>query len=252
MQSGDLRLSLLVLAVTSPLLAGFNGGRGPETEALMGVGIGSVVTGPDRDNHGEVGVQLLQKFWHHPYDHRAPWLGISASWLTFPAGGDVGNQMLTVGFMGGVVTQWGEFGLGAALFGDLTDVGIQVPLPIVRVAAGVPGRFKVRFGVLDDAPTWTTGGMMHWDLVLSLPFDKVWAPQLTVGARMDMYGVPSGRFPLEVFLGIEPRLGRHVRIGLFGALGDGMGGAPTFHASLRLGLQFGKGVTSDSRPLPPS
>lgn len=245
-----MRRQLVVLVLCFPLLLGFRGTKGPETEWGFGVGIGSVVTGSDRDNHGEIGVQVQHKFRNHPYDHRSGWLGLSASWLTYPAGGDLGNQMLTVGFMGGLVASWGELGGGLALFGDVTDVGLQIPLPIVRLVVGQPDRFVFRFGVLDDSPTWTTGGMMHWEGVLAVPFDKVWAPRLTFGARLDMYGSGFSRFPLELYLGVEPRIGRHVRIGVFGALGDGAGGPPTFELAARVTFAAGEGVLSDERPQP--
>lgn len=239
---------LLALPV---LLCGFTGNVGRESEFYAGVGIGQIKTAVDNDQYGEVGGTWRFKFRHFPYDDLAAWIQFGASWTTFPQGGALGNQVWVIQYMGGLVRDWGEFGGGFALVGDQTGTGPMFVLPSIRLRIGRHDMVQFGFGVLDEAPYWASGGVMHFEAIVAMPFQKVWAPRARIGGRMNPYA-PVDRTPIELFGGIEVRLGRHIRIGVEASLGDGgePGGEPSFTLSGKLGGAVGPGTRSDKRPQP--
>jgi hypothetical protein len=236
--------------VLAPSLSGFTGHVGQEAVANVGVGIGRIGSPFDTDAMGEIGGHFRFKFRNFPYDDRAGWLQVGASWNTYPTGGDFGNQLLTIQYMGGIVENWGEIGGGFALFGDLTSVGAMLVLPCLRIRVGEPDRVQFGFGMVDEAPYWTRGGLIHWEGIFAIPWEKIWAPRARIGARLNPYAALE-RFPLELFGGVEFRLGRHVRVGVDGSLGDGGSGLPpSFTAALNVGMAVGKGTKTDVEPKP--
>ncbi len=240
----------LALLLLLPLLCGFTGNKGVESVSHAGVGIGTVRTVDDADNYGEVGADFAFKFRHFPYDDLSGWFQVGASYMTFPEGGALGNQIITIQAIGGVVKNWGTVGLGFVLVGDVTGIGPIGMLPSVKLRIGPPSKVQFGFGVFDEAPYWTRSGVMHFDGIFTVPFDKIWAPRLRIGGRLNPYDAGL-RVPIELTGGVEARIGRHVRIGVDGSLGDGgFGNPPSFTASVRVGVAVGKGTKSDVLPQP--
>jgi hypothetical protein len=169
--------------------------------------------------------------------------------MTFPTGGDFGNQILALSALAGATEAWGQWGVGFALTGDITGTGPMIPVPAGHLRLGRANRVQFGFGAFDDMPLWKAGGMLHWEAILSAPFDKTWAPLVTVGARLDVYGILDGRQPLSVWGGIEPKLGRHLRIGVFGSIGPGTVQVPSWQVSARVTTAFGPGTTSGKAPI---
>jgi hypothetical protein len=241
----------LPLLFAALLLTGFTGDKGAESEVYVGGGIGRISTPFDADNYGEIGGTWRHKFRNFPYDDLAGWFQIGASWSTYPTGGNLGNQLLTIQLMGGTVKNYGEFGAGFVLTGDLTGVGPMLLLPSFRLRLGDHDKAQFGFGMFDEAPYWSGGGLLHFEGIFAVPFEKIWAPRLKIGGRMNAYGAGE-RFPLELYGGAEAHLGRHVRLGIEGSLGDGgvPGGEPSFTAAVKVGGAFGKGTKSGVRPTP--
>jgi hypothetical protein len=244
-------LPLCLVALSLPLLVGFTGDKGVEAETYVGFGIGNVRTAIDDDPFGEIGGSFRFKFRNFPYDDKAGWIGVAASWHTWPQGSQIGNQLLTILWEGGVVYDWGEFGGGIVVFGELTGVGQLFVLPSVRLRAGDHERVQFGFGMADDAPFWSAGGLMHWEGIFAIPWDKLWAPRVKIGVRVNPYPfVPDERVPIELFGGVEARIGRHVRVSVEGSLGDGGGPGlpPSFTAAVKIGAAVGKGTKSGIKP----
>lgn len=247
-----MRLRFAALLLTLPLLlSGFTGNVGPESEFYVGLGIGQVKTDLDNDRYGEVGGTWRLKFRHFPYDDTAPWVQFGMSWSTYPTGGNLGNQVWAFQYMGGFVKNWGEFGAGFVLVGDSTGTGPFFLTPSFRLRLGPQDRFQFGFGVMDEAPYWSTGGVLHFEAIVTVPFEKIWAPKLKIGGRLNLYA-PFERTPLELFGGVEARLGRHLRVGVEASLGDGgsAGSEPSFTVALKLGGAVGPGTKSDRKPEP--
>jgi hypothetical protein len=243
----------LLLALSLPFLVGFTGDKGVEAEAYVGFGVGNVRTAIDDDPLGEIGGSFRFKFRNFPYDDKAGWLGVGVSWHTWPQGSQIGNQLLTILWEGGLVYEWGEFGGGFVVFGELTGVGPLFVLPSVRLRVGQHDRVQFSFGMADDAPFWTAGGLIHWEGIFAIPWDKVWAPRVKVGARVNPYPfVPGERVPIELVGGVEVRLGYHIRISIEAAVGDGGGQGlpPSFSTAVKVGAAIGKGTKSGIRPVP--
>jgi len=232
-------------------LSGFTGYVGPESEFYAGVGIGRVNTAFDSDSYGEVGGTWRYKFKHFPYDDLAAWVQFGGSWTTYPQGGNFGNQVWTLQYMGGIRKNFGELGGGFVLTGDSTGIGPLLVLPSFRLRLGPHDRIQFGFGMLDEAPYWATGGVMHFEGIFTVPFEKIWSPRLKIGIRLNLYA-PAERFPLELFGGAEARLGRHVRVAVEGSVGDGgiPGGEPSFTVSAKVGGAVGPGTRSDRYPEP--
>jgi len=243
--------ALAFVAAAPSLLCGFTGNVGAEAVAYAGVGIGTAQSIDDADSFGEVGGHFRYKFRNFPYDDLSGWLQVGASWTTYPSGGDLGNQLLTIQYLGGMRRNWGEVGGGLAIFGDVSGIGPMLVLPCIRIRVGEADRVQFGFGMVDEAPVWTSGGLMHWEGIFAVPFKKVWAPRLKIGARLNPYS-PIERFPLELWGGVEARLGRHVRVAVDASLGDGGGTAnpPSFTALLKVGMAAGPGTKSDRKPKP--
>ena len=247
-----LRLRKLLLVLPLALaLSGFTGNVGPESEFYAGVGIGKINTPFDSDPYSEIGGTWRLKFRHFPYDDLAAWVQFGASGASYPEGGNFGNRIWTIQYMGGIRKNFGEFGAGFVLSGDETGFGPLLVLPSIRLRLGEHDRVQFGFGMLDEAPYWTTGGIMHFEGIFAVPFEKIWAPRLKIGGRLNLYA-PGERFPLELFGGAEIRFGRHVRLGIEASLGDGgvAGGEPSFTASVKLGGAVGPGTRSDRQPEP--
>ena len=246
-----IRKAVLLLALPL-LLSGFTGNVGPESEFYVGVGIGQIKTEMDNDRYGEIGGTWRYKFRHHPYDHTAPWVQFGLSWSTYPEGGMLGNQIWAIQYMGGFVKTYVEFGAGFVLTGDQTGIGPMFPLPSFRLRLGPHDKIQFGVGVMDEAPYWSSGGVLHFEAIVTAPFEKVWAPKLKIGGRMNLYA-PFERTPIELFGGVEARLGRHVRVAIEGSLGDGgtFGGEPSFTLVAKVGGAVGPGTKSDRRPQPP-
>ncbi|HCP44510.1 MAG TPA: hypothetical protein DIU15_00510 [Deltaproteobacteria bacterium] len=242
---------LLVLLLASCFLTGFTGNVGPEAEFYTGVGIGQINSEVDSDNLGEIGTTARFKFRHFPYHDLAGWVQMGASWTTYPNGGDFGNQIVSLQYMGGVVRSWGEIGGGFVLFGDTTQVGPLLVAPSFRFRIGPQDLVQFGMGVLDEAPYWTGGSVLHWEAIFALPPRKIWSARLKVGNRLNPYD-PQFRIPLEGYFGIEARLGRHIRVGLEGSLGHGgaFDDPPSFSAAFKIGGAVGPGTKSDIRPRP--
>ena len=246
-------LPLCILALALPFLVGFTGDKGVEAEATVGIGIGNQRTVTDDARLGEIGGQFRFKFRNFPYDDKAGWLGVGVSWHTWPTGSAIGNQLQTIQWEGGLVHHWGEFGGGFVVFGELTGVGPLFILPSLCLRVGEHDRVQFGFGMADDIPFWTSGGFMHWEGIFAIPWDKVWAPRLKIGARLNPYPFnPGSRAPIELYGGVEARIGYHVRIAVEGSVGDGGSPElpPSFTAAVRVGAAFGKGVRSGIRPQP--
>ena len=214
-----------------------------------GVGIGTVRTLADVDNFGEFGADFAFKFRNFPYDDLSGWMQVGASFMTFPEGGALGNQVVTMQVIGGVLKNFGYFGVGFVLSGDTTGIGPMWMLPSVKMRIGPSNKVQFGVGVLDEAPYWTTGGVLHFEGIFTVPFEKIWAPKLKIGGRMNPYD--PQRVPLELCGGVEARLGRHVRIGVDGSVGDGgFGNPPSFTVSARIGGAVGRGTKTDVKPAP--
>jgi len=252
-----LRRVLPVLALL-PFLYGFTGNVGAESEFYAGVGFGKIDTSFDSDRYGEVGGVFRYKFRNFPYDDLAGWLQFGASWTTYPTGGNYGNQIVTLQYMGGVRKNFGEFGAGFVLSGDTTGSGPLLIFPSFRMLLGEDDKVMFGFGVMDEAPFFAIANAMHLEGIFAIPWGKVWAPRVKVGARLNLY-VPGERFPLEFFTGVEVRIKRHIRIMVDASLGDGgavsQGGtdptaSPSFSVAFRVGGAVGPGVVSDRKPTP--
>ena len=252
---GGFRNRLLTLALLLPLAlmcSGFTGNVGSELEAHTFVGISKVETSFDSDSMGELGLQARYKFRNIPYDDLSIWIQVGFSWTTFPTGGNLGNQVVNLQYLGGILRNWGEIGGGFVLFGDTTEVGPMLLLPAFHLVIGRHDRVQFAMGAFDQVPLLTGIGPLHWEGIFTIPFDKIWAPRLKVGGRLNPYA-GFERLPLEFYTGVEVHLGRHVRIGVDAALGDGgqgFAGPPSFAVSLRAGVAVGKGTKSDRRPKP--
>lgn len=248
------RLASLLLGAL--LLCGFTGNTGQELEATVGVGLGRVRTLDDNDALGEIGGDLRFKFRNFPYDDTAGWLGLGASWTTYPTGGNFGNRILTIALSGGIVRSGGsggrppmEFGAGVVIFGDYTGFGLAFPLPSLRLRVGYHDRIQFDFGIVDEAPYWTGTHFMHVGVITAIPWQKIWAPRVRGGVRINPYAFEH--FPFEPYAGIEARIGRHVRIGVDASIGDGgVGNPPSFSGRVFVGTMIGKGTKSDVRPEP--
>ena len=249
--SNPLGLLLALLVFVSPGLCGFTGDVGVEAEFYAGVGLGEVATSFDIDNYGELGLTGRYKFRHFPYDDLSAWAQFGGSWTTFPTGGDFGNQVVTIQAMGGIIRHWGILGAGLALFGDSSGVGPMLVLPSIRIRIGEHDRIQFGFGMMDEAPYLSGGGPLHWEGIFAVPWDRIWAPRLKIGARLNLYAIEE-HFPLELYGGAEARLGRHIRVAIEGTLGDGgsFGDRPTFSFVAKVGAAVGKGTKSERKPRP--
>ena len=237
----------LLLAVL--MLTGFRGNRGQELEATVGVGLGRVRTLADNDSLGEIGGNLRFKFRNFPYDDMAGWIGFGASWTTYPTGGDFGNRILTIVASGGFVRNWGEFGGGIVLFGDYTGFGPVFVLPSLRLRIGPVNRIQFDFGMIDEAPYWTGHNFLHIGAIATVPWDKLWAPRIRGGVRVNPYAIDH--FPFEPYLGVEARFGAHVRVGVDASVGDGgQGNPPSFAGRFFIGTMVGKGSKTGEQPQP--
>jgi hypothetical protein len=231
-----------------PLLCGFTGNKGVESVFHAGVGIGTVRTLADSDNFGEFGGDFAFKFRNFPYDDLSGWLQVGASYMTFPDGGALGNQIVTIQLMGGVMKSFGYFGGGFVLTGDTSGIGPMGILPSIKLRVGDHDRVQFGMGMFDQAPYWSSGGVLHFEGIFTVPFEKIWAPKVKVGGRLNPYDAGQ-RVPIEFAAGIEARLGRHIRVGVDGSLGDGgFGNPPSFTVALIVGGAVGKGTKSDVKP----
>ena len=243
-------LAILLLLPLSLSLCGFTGDVGPEFEAHTFVGLSRIDTADDSDSMGELGLQARYKFRNIPYDDLSIWMQVGFSWTTFPDGGDLGNQLVNLQWLGGIRRNWGEIGGGFVMFGDTTNVGPMLLLPAFHLVVGEHDRVQFSVGALDEVPLLTGGGVLHWEGIFAIPFDKVWAPRVKIGGRLNPYA-GFERFPFEFATGIEARLGRHFRIGVDAALGDGGNGVfgpPSFAVSVKVGIAVGPGTRSERRP----
>jgi hypothetical protein len=237
------------LLLAALMLCGFRGNVGQELEISAGAGLGRVITLNDNDALGEIGGNIRFKFRHFPYDDTAGWLGVGMSWTTYPTGGDFGNRILTIAVMGGVVRTWGEFGGGIVLFGDYTGFGPVFPLPSLRLRLGPESKLQFDFGMLDEAPFWTGMNFMHIGVITSIPWEKVWAPRVRGGVRINPYSIEH--FPFEPYVGVEARAGAHFKIGIDAGIGDGgQGNPPSFSGRVYVGTMLGKGSKAGEKPLP--
>ncbi|MEE2827719.1 MAG: hypothetical protein VX498_00905 [Myxococcota bacterium] len=247
----------LVLAAS---LSGFTGNVGSETEFYVGVGLGQVETSFDSDQYGEIGGVWRHKFRNFPYHDTAAWIQVGGSWTTYPTGGNFGNQIVTLQYMGGVRKNFGEFGGGFVLSGDTTGAGPLLILPSFHMLLGSEEKVQFGFGVLDEAPFFAIANALHMEGIFRIPTKKNWRPRLRAGMRLNLYA-PGERFPMELFGGLELKIGRHFLVMLDGSIGDGgsvstggiepiRGGVPSFSAALRIGATAGPGVKSDRKPAP--
>jgi len=254
-----LGLVLSLLMLTS-VLSGFTGNVGQEAEFYAGVGIGQVDTRFDSDRYGEIGGVFRFKFRNFPYDDLAAWIQVGASWTTYPTGGNYGNQILSIQYLGGIKKNFGEFGGGFVLSGDTTGTGPLLVFPCFRMLLGKEDKAMFGFGVLDEVPLYAISNAMHMEGIFAIPSTGALRPWVKLGTRLNLY-VPGERFPLEFAAGLELRIKKQFKIMLDGSIGDGgaisTGGnqpagdlAPSFSLALRLGGALGDGVTSDRRPLP--
>jgi len=250
-------LSVLLLA---PILSGFTGNVGEEAEFYVGVGIGQVDTQYDSDRYGEIGGVFRFKFRNFPYHDLAGWMQVGASWTTYPTGGNYGNQILSIQYMGGIKRNFGEFGGGFVLSGDTTGAGPLLVFPCFRMLLGKEDKVMFGFGVLDEVPLYAISNAMHMEAIVAIPSKVAVRPWVRIGTRLNLY-VPLERFPLEFVAGLELRVKKHFKIMVDGSVGDGgsvtANGtapagdlAPSFSVALRLGGAIGPGVTSDKRPIP--
>lgn len=251
---------LVALLFLAPCLSGFSGNVGAEAEFYAGVGLGQIETQFDSDRYGEIGGAFRYKFRNFPYDDMAGWLQVGASWTTYPTGGNYGNQIVSLQYMGGIRKNFGEFGAGFVLTGDTTGAGPLLIFPCFRMLLGKEETVMFGFGVLDEIPLYAISNAMHLEGIFAIPIKGPVKPWLKVGTRLNLY-VPGERFPMEFFTGVEVRIKRHVRVMIDGSIGDGgsvsMGGvdpsgdaAPSFSVAFRLGGAVGPGVTSDRKPTP--
>lgn len=246
--------TLCALLLLAPLLSGFTGKTGQEMEFTVGVGLGQIDSAFDSDRYGEIGGAVRYKFRNFPYDDLAGWLQFGGSWTTYPTGGNYGNQIVSLQFMGGVRKNFGEFGGGFVLSGDVTDTGPMILFPCFRMLLGKREVAMFGFGVLDEVPLYAISNAMHMEAIIAIPTKVAVKPWVKVGTRLNLY-VPEERFPLEFFGGLELEIKRHFKLMIDGSVGDGgsQGEAPTsasFSAAFRLGGAFGPGVTSDREPRP--
>jgi hypothetical protein len=250
-------LSVLLLA---PILSGFTGNVGEEAEFYVGVGIGQIDTQYDSDRYGEVGGVFRFKFRNFPYHDLAGWMQVGASWTTYPTGGNYGNQILSIQYMGGVKRNFGEFGGGFVLSGDTTGTGPLLVFPCFRMLLGKEDKVMFGFGVLDEVPLYAISNAMHMEAIVAIPSKTAVRPWVRIGTRLNLY-VPRERFPLEFMAGLELRIKQHFKIMVDGSVGDGgsitANGttpsddlSPSFSFAIRLGGAIGPGVTSDERPIP--
>ncbi|MCO4771188.1 MAG: hypothetical protein KDA24_14235 [Deltaproteobacteria bacterium] len=254
MNHSSSRLAVLLAALMAvPLLCGFTGNRGQELEATAGLGLGRVRTLNDNDALGEIGGNLRFKFQHFPYDDVSGWFSVGGSWTTYPTGGDFGNRILTIAVTGGILRAGSdpplEFGGGFVIFGDYTGFGPAFVLPSLRLRIGHHDRIQFDFGMVDEAPYWTGTHFLHVGVISALPWNKVWAPRLRTGIRINPYSIEH--FPFEPYAGVEARIGAHFKIGIDGAIGDG--GAqnpPSFSARVYFGTMVGKGTKKGVKPEP--
>lgn len=231
------------------MLCGFRGNAGQELEVTAGAGLGRVRTLNDNDALGEIGGNIRFKFRHFPYDDMAGWMGFGMSWTTYPTGGDFGNRLLTIAVTGGIVRSKIEFGGGIVLFGDYTGFGPVFPLPSLRLRLGYADQFQFDFGVLDEAPYWVGHSFIHVGVITAIPWEKVWAPRVRGGVRINPYSIDH--FPFEPYAGVEVRLGAHFRVGLDVSVGDGgQGNPPSFAGRAYVGTMVGKGTKAGERPQP--
>lgn len=245
-------LSLLLVVPLSLMCTGFTGNIGPELEAYTFVGISKVETAFDSDAMGELGVQARFKFRNIPYDDLSIWVQVGVSGTTFPDGGNLGNQILNIQYLGGILRNWGEIGGGFVLFGDTTNIGPLLILPSFHLVVGQHDRVQFSMGAFDQVPLLTGAGLLHWEGIFTIPFDRIWAPRVKVGGRLNPYE-GFDRLPVEFYTGVELHLGRHVRVGVDLSLGDGgsgFSGPPSFALSIRAGVAVGKGTKSTRKPKP--
>jgi len=241
--------TLIALALAVLMLCGFRGNRGQEVEASVGFGLGRVRTLADNDALGEIGGNFRFKFRNFPYDDMAGWIGVGASWTTYPTGGDFGNRILTIAVTGGFVRNWGEFGGGIVLFGDYTGFGPVFVLPSLRLRIGRQDQIQFDFGMVDEAPFWTGHNFLHIGVISAIPWNKVWAPRVRGGVRVNPYSIDH--FPFEPYVGVEARLGAHFRVGIDASIGDGgQGNPPSFGGRLYVGTMIGKGSKAGEQPQP--
>ena len=243
------RLLVLALCAATVPLTGFTGNKGQELVGYVGAGIGRQRTAVDDDPYGEIGADVAFKFRHFPYSDLSGWMQYGASWDTYAQGGNFGNMHLTAQFMGGVLTEMVQVGGGFVIWGELTGTGPLAILPSVRVRLGRQDEAHFTVGMMDRAPYWSSGGLVHWEFNTPIPWRKIWAPRVKIGGRINIYAFGE-RVPIELFGGVEARIGRHVRIGIDATLGDGGGGPPTFSGVARVGFAVGRGTKSDVLPQP--
>ncbi|MBJ93062.1 MAG: hypothetical protein CMP23_01160 [Rickettsiales bacterium] len=246
------RLSALFALIPILLFcSGFTGNIGSEFEARTFLGISTISSFSDEDSLGELGLQARYKFRNVPYDDLSIWAQVGFSWTTFPEGGDLGNQLVSLQWLGGLKRNWGEIGGGFVMMGDTTDVGPMLLLPAFHLIIGRHDTVQFSMGALNEMPLFTGGAVLHWEGIFTVPFRKTWAPRLKLGGRLNPYAAFE-RFPIEFYTGIEAHLGRHFRVGLDLALGDGgdSSNPPSFALSFRLGLAVGKGTRSEQQPQP--
>lgn len=238
------------MLILVPLLVGFTGNKGAESIVHVGAGIGEVRTLTDVDPFGEVGGDFAFKFRNFPYDDLSAWVQVGGSWMTFPSGGSLGNQVVTIQAMGGVLKNFGYFGAGFILSGDVTGIGPVWMLPSFKLRVGEHDKVQFGLGMFDQAPYWTSGGVLHFEGIFTVPFEKIWAPKLKIGGRLNPYEAGL-RVPIELYGGVEARLGRHIRVGVDASIGDGgFGNPPSFAVALRVGAAVGKGTRTDIKPAP--
>lgn len=252
-QSRRPMLMLLAALLAMPLLCGFTGNVGQEFEATVGMGLGRVRTLNDNDSLGEIGGDLRFKFRHFPYDDTAGWFGVGASWTTYPTGGDYGNRLLTIAVTGGIVRSGSnppvEFGGGIVIFGDYTGFGPAFILPSLRLRVGHHDEVQFDFGMVDGAPYWTGDNLLHVGVITAIPWHKVWAPRVRGGVRVNPYS--PDHFPFEPYVGVEARLGRHIKVGVEAGIGDGgVGNPPSFAGRAFVGTMVGKGTKAGVKPRP--
>ena len=244
---------LLAGSLVLPLLCGFTGNVGQEFEASMGIGLGRIRTLNDNDSLGEIGGNARFKFRHFPYDDTAGWVGVAGSWTTYPTGGDFGNRLLTIAVTGGIIRSGGrtpiEFGGGVVIFGDYTGFGPAFVLPSIKLLIGHHDQIQFDFGMVDEAPYWTGGNLMHIGVISAIPWRRVWAPRVRGGVRINPYS--PDHFPFEPYAGVEARIGAHFKVGIDAGIGDGgIGNPPSFAGRVFVGTMIGKGTKVGEKPQP--